>query len=84
MMKKQMEQIDILRTKNNEFRSTNNNSDYQKRFKTKADTLNTATEEQFMDHIKNMAVKGTCKEVHSMNFFIITQTVKPSHATLLA
>ena len=36
MMKKQMEQIDILRTKNDELISTNNNSDHQKRPKTKA------------------------------------------------
>jgi hypothetical protein len=38
-----------------------------------ASTLNLATEEQLMVHIKSIAVKGTCKEVHRMNFFKLIQ-----------
>ena len=38
-----------------------------------ASTLDTATEQQLMAHIKSVAVKGTCKEVHRMNFFKLSQ-----------
>ena len=38
-----------------------------------AATLNSATEEELLTHIKSIAVKGTCKEVHRMNFFKIIQ-----------
>ena len=36
-------------------------------------TLNTASEQQLMTHIRAVAVKGTHKEVHRMNFAKLTQ-----------
>ena len=38
-----------------------------------ATTLDVATEVQLSAHIKSVAVKGTCKEVHRMNFFKLAQ-----------
>ena len=38
-----------------------------------ATVRNTTTEEQLLTHIKNIAVKGTHKEVHRMNFFRLHQ-----------
>ena len=38
-----------------------------------ASTLNAATKAQLMSHIKNIVVKETCKEVHQIDFFKLSQ-----------
>lgn len=38
-----------------------------------ADTLDTSNEQNLLEHIKRVAVKGTHKEVHRINFFRLSQ-----------